>query len=337
MRKKIRVLVVDDSLFVCKALQRIITADPETEVAGFARDGREAMKKALSLKPDVVTMDVMMPGLDGLEALKGIMETRPVPVLMLSQFTSTGAELTLKALELGAMDFVDKSSAGIMEFQSLAGEILAKIKAICGNEPKTFRGGLSSIAGFTPGGNADVVAIGASTGGPPALHAVLQRMPAGINFGIVIVQHMPPGFTAALASRLDSACGIRVKEAAEGERIEPGTALIAPSGVHMKLQKDATVKLDHRPERSVHKPSVDVLFRSVAETFGPRSIGVVLTGMGTDGAEGIKEISERGGKTIAQDEGTSVIYGMPRAAAETGVLDVVAPLERITEKILSLA
>lgn len=335
----IRVLIVDDSLFVRKALMRVFSSDPAIEVAGVAMNGKEAFKKALELAPDVITLDVMMPVMDGLEALRAIMEMRPVPVLMLSQFTREGGELTLKALELGAMDFVDKSSASLMDFQLLAEEILVKIKTISRHKPKRLVPDGAPAKPYTPSGNIDAVAIGASTGGPPALQMILQKMPADIGFAIVVAQHMPKGFTGTLATRLDLVCDIRVKEAQDGDRMEPGTAYIAPSGIHTKLAKGKggrIIKLDPDPEELVHKPSVDVLFRSVAETYANRSIAVVLTGMGSDGAKGLPLVKKKGGITIAQDEGTSVIFGMPRAAAETGRLDEILPVTEIADRILEL-
>jgi two-component system chemotaxis response regulator CheB len=341
----IRVLVVDDSPFVRKALMRIFDSEPSTKVVGAARNGKEAVEKILFLKPDVVTLDIMMPVIDGIETLKIIMESNPVPVLILSQFTHDGSELTLKALELGAMDFVDKSTRGMMDFLLLASEIVSKVKAIAHNKPKKLGYEPSVLTGFSLRGLVDVVAIGASTGGPLALEMMLQKFPGDISFGILVVQHMPKGFTGPLAGRLDGKCDVRVKEAEDGDMIEPGQALIAPSGLHMTVKKVGSrksgvgshVKLDIEPLNTIHKPSVDVLFRSVAETYGSRSIGVVLTGMGSDGAMGLKDIKERGGTTLAQDEATSVIFGMPKIAIQKGVVDKVLPLTDIAEEILKRA
>lgn len=331
--RKIRVLIVDDSPFVRKALIRVFESDPATEVAGAARNGREAVEKALSLKPDVITLDIMMPVMDGIDALRAIMEHRPVPVLMLSQFTHDGAELTLRALELGAMDFVDKSTTGMMDFLSLANEILAKVKAISHHKPKRHAYSHFAPDEYVPQNLIDVVAIGASTGGPPALQVILQKLPPNIAFGVLIVQHMPKGFTATLAERLDSLCAFKVREAEEGDRVEPGTALVAPSGLHMRAM-DGAVKLDIEPLGVSHRPSVDVLFDSVADGYGRRSIGVILTGMGSDGAKGLARIKYAGGKTIAQDEATSTIFGMPRVAIETGAVDLTLPLTDIADEIL---
>ena len=336
--REIKVLIVDDSPFVRKALLRIFDSEPSISVVGVARNGKEAIEKTLSLKPDVLTLDIMMPVIDGIETLKIIMEQSPLPVLVLSQFTHEGAELTLKALELGAMDFVDKSSRGVMDFLALAAEITSKVKAIAHNEPKKLVYERRVLSGYRSQGVVDVVAIGASTGGPPALEMILQKFPQDISFGVLIVQHMPRGFTATLAERLDSMCAIRVKEAEEREKIEPGLALIAPSGLHMKTRKGSrAIMLEGEPLNLVHRPSVDVLFQSVGEAYGERSMGVILTGMGSDGAKGMGTIKEKGGTTLAQDEGTSVIFGMPKVAIKSGVVDKVVPLTEMAEEIMKNA
>ncbi len=335
---RIRVLIVDDSPFVRKALLRIFESEPSFTVVGVARNGKEAIEKALSLKPDVVTLDIVMPVLDGIETLKTLMERYPVPVLMLSQFTHEGADLTLRALQLGAMDFVDKSSKGLMDFLALASEIVTKAKAIAHNKPKAISYEPKVLSGYSTRGVVDVVAIGASTGGPPALGMILQKFPKDIGFGVLIVQHMPKGFTATLAERFNGICAIRVKEAQDRDRIEPGVALIAPSGIHMKVRKGGgSVALDEEPANLIHRPSVDVLFQSVAENYGSRSMGVILTGMGSDGAKGLKSIKEKGAMTLAQDEATSVIFGMPRVAINSGVVDKVVPLTEVAEEIMKNA
>lgn len=348
--RKIRVLIVDDSPFIQKALLRMFESESEIEVAGVAKDGKEAVEKVISLDPDVITLDIMMPGIDGIETLKIIMEKKPTPVLMLSQYTREGAELTLTALELGAMDFVDKSSTGLMDFSKLAKEIITKIKAIAGSKPHPAlipplarRNTESSKGGYKGKGIIDVVAVGTSTGGPPALQTLLPKFPADINFGLLIVQHMPPGFTGPLARRLDALCDIHVKEAEDGDRVEPGLALIAPSGLHMTVKKirnldfgsiEGKIKLDLEPLSAIHRPSVDMLFQSVAKHYGCRAIGVILTGMGSDGAKGIQMIKEHGGLTFAQDEATSTIFGMPRVAIERGIVDKAVPITSMAEEIL---
>lgn len=337
---KIRILIVDDSSFVRKALMRIFDADPHIEVVGVAGSGKEAVEKLPELKPDVITLDIIMPGMDGLDTLKLIMEKRPTPVLMLSQLTKQGAELTLHALELGAMDFVDKSTTGLMDFFDLAREITAKVKFIAGSKPMNIGERSNPLVSYRTNNVVDLVAIGASTGGPLALQMLLPKFSSDINFGILVVQHMPPGFTGALASRLDTLCDIEVRESEDGEEITKGKVLIARAGSHMTVKKTsetAFVRLSADPQGEMHRPSVDVLFSSVAENYGKRSIGVILTGMGSDGAKGLGEIKEKGGFTIAQDEATSAIFGMPRVAIEKNVVDKVLPVTAIAEEILRKA
>jgi len=339
---KIKILIVDDSSFVRKALLRIFDADPDIEVVGVARSGKEALEKVPLLNPDVLTLDINMPGMDGLETLKVLMESHPMPVLMLSQFTKQGAELTLKALEAGAMDFVDKSTTGMMDFFDLAKEIVSKVKSIAGSKPVRIWKHSEVLSLGRGRGLVDVVAIGTSTGGPLALQMLLPKFPGDINFGIVVVQHMPHGFTGPLAKRLDSLCEIRVKEAEEGDVVRPGVSLIAPAGIHMTVKKvqsrefglQRRVMLGLEPLHELHKPSVDVLLSSVARAYGDRSIGVILTGMGSDGAKGLGKIKEEGGFTIAQDEATSAIFGMPRVAIESNAVEKVLPITSIAEEIL---
>lgn len=338
--KKVRVLIVDDSSFVRKALMRIFSGDPAFEVAGTAASGSEALEKIAVLKPDVVTLDVVMPGMDGLETLRAIMESHPTPVLMLSQLTRQGTELTLRALELGAMDFVDKSSAGIMDFFELAEEIKGKVRSIAGGRPMRVGTGAHVLSSRDGRGKVDVVAIGASTGGPVALQMILPRFPGGINFSILVVQHMPRGFTGPLAQRFSTLCNVPVREAGEDDPIRPGEVLIAPAGLHMTVKRTnglSTVNLSLEPQGATHRPSVDVLFASVARNYGRRCLGVILTGMGSDGASGLKLIREAGGLTFGQDETTSAIFGMPRIAAENGAVDKVLPLDSIAEEILKNA
>ena len=371
---EIRVLIVDDSPFIRKALLRIFESEPSIAVVGVARNGKEAIEKVIELEPDVITLDIMMPGMDGIETLKIIMETKPTPVLMLSQYTHEGTELTLNALEFGAMDFVDKSTTGLMDFFGLAKEIISKVKAITGQKPLRIPSSSMALQDYKSRGIIDAVAIGTSTGGPPALQVLLPKFPKDISFGVLIVQHMPHGFTGPLAKRLDTMCQIHIKEAEEGDKIEPGVALIAPSGLHMKVDRNVAknrllrsarndikdnaqnchcearsaeaisskgegrlVKLDIEPLNSTHRPSVDVLFQSVADNYGSRSIGVILTGMGSDGAKGIRLMKEQGAVTLAQDEETSTIFGMPKVAIESGVIDKVVPITSMAEEILKRA
>lgn len=341
--EKIKVLIVDDSSFVRKALLRIFDAEPDIEVIGVAGSGKEAIEKVLLLNPDVLTLDINMPGMDGLETLKIIMESHPLPALMLSQFTKQGAELTLRALELGAMDFVDKSTTGMMDFFDLAKEIISKVRSIAGSKPVKIGKHEKALSVGKGRGLVDIVAIGTSTGGPLALQMLLPKFPRDINFAILVVQHMPPGFTDPLARRLDTVCDIKVKEAEEGDIVLPGVSLIAPAGLHMTVKKVQSpefgvrkiISLGIEPFEELHKPSADVLFASVAQVYGKRTIGVILTGMGSDGAKGLRALKEQGGFVIAQDEATSAIFGMPRVAIENNVVDKVLPITSIAGEILN--
>jgi two-component system chemotaxis response regulator CheB len=281
--------------------------------------------------------------MDGLETLKTIMESHPLPVLMLSQFTKQGAELTLKALELGAMDFVDKSTTGMMDFFDLAKEIISKVRSIAGSNPVKIGKHEKALSAGKGRGLVDVVAIGTSTGGPLALQMLLPKFSRDINFSLLVVQHMPQGFTAPLAKRLDTMCDIKVIEAEEGDIVRPGVSFIAPAGLHMSVKKvqgpefgvRKIISLGIEPFEELHKPSVDVLFASVAKVYGKRSIGIIMTGMGSDGAKGLGAMKGSGAFTIAQDEATSAIFGMPRVAIENNAVDKVLPITSIAEEILN--
>jgi two-component system chemotaxis response regulator CheB len=293
----------------------------------------------------VVTLDVKMPRMDGLEALGRIMAECPTPVLLLSTLTSDGGEITLRGLELGARDFVDKGSvAGNMNLLGLSAELLAKVRALAGvPRARLLRsatpGSATAAAVPRPGAErAEVVAIGTSTGGPPALQVIVPRLPAGFSAPVLIVQHMPAGFTRSLAERLDQRSRVRVREAEDGEPLRPGNALVAPAGRHLKVRRrggEAFVWLDEEPRGALHRPSVDVLMASLAKVFGKRCLGVLLTGMGSDGVDGMRAIRAAGGRTLAESEETAVIYGMPKAALEAGVVDQAVPLPRIADEILA--
>lgn len=333
--------MVDDSPFVRKALQKIFSGDAAIEVVGAAQSGKEALSLVESLAPDVVTLDVMMPEMDGLETLRVLMDRHPLPVLMLSQFTREGAELTLKALECGAMDFVDKSAPGAVDLLDLRDIIREKVRSIAGSKPLRIIPQTVVLRSNGAQGMADVVAIGASTGGPLALHMLLAKFPRDIAFSIVVVQHMPPGFTGPLAQRINAASQITVREASHGDLLEPGIAYIAPAGQHMTVRRTqhtdrsvSRISLSQEPGAELHRPSIDLLFSSIAKWFADRSIGVLLTGMGSDGARGLKAIRDAGGYTIAQDEATSAIFGMPKAAIEMGAAQDVLPITSIAEVII---
>ncbi len=332
----------------------MLSSAPDIEVADTASDGREAIQKITELRPNIVTLDVRMTGMDGITALGIIMRECPTPVLMLSSLTQEGAETTLKALELGAVDFIDKTRAeSSMNISLLANELIAKVRAISGVDIGKMRSTLSELPAASkpseeparqepdefirPSSRVEVVAIGTSTGGPPALHTVIPRLPSNFPAGVVVVQHMPPGFTKTLADRLNAQSSLAVVEAAHGEIVQPGKVLIAPAGQHIKLKKrngQCVVYLDAEPSDALHKPSVDVMMESVAKVCGKKSLGVLLTGMGSDGAVGMQAIRETGGRTLAESEETCIVYGMPKSAIEKGAVDKVVPLYNMANAIL---
>ena len=337
-KRKIRVLVVDDSAFVRKAVVRMLGEGADVEVVGTAADGEDGLAKARELRPDVVTLDIKMPKLGGLETLERLMAERPVPVLLLSTLTQEGAEVTLRALELGAMDFVDKSSVEPMSMLSLTRELVEKVRALGHARVKGRRRGKGRSAAPEKEEAAEVVVIAASTGGPSGLQLLVSALPAGLRATILIVQHIPRGFTRSLAERLDARSAIPVREAADGDLIEPGRVIIAPAGIHSRLRRRGArvrIVLDEEPRDALHRPSADVLMVSAASVFGPRTVGVVLTGMGSDGTEGLRAIQAAGGRTLAESEETCVIYGMPKAAVAAGVVSRVVPLDRMAEEILA--
>ncbi len=338
----IRVLVVDDSAFVRQALSRMLGNEADIQVVGIAVDGQDGVEKAAALQPDVVTLDIQMPKMGGLEALKRIMAERPVPVLLLSSLTREGAGVTLHGLELGAMDFVDKSRVqGNMNLLNLAEELKAKIRALAGVRPPMPTSSLLTAAVHATSPRSerqcDIVVIGTSTGGPPALQAIIPRFPVDLAAAVLVVQHMPTGFTRSLAERLDARSGVPVREARDGEDVEAGTVLIAPAGTHTKLRKKGAlvrIALDDEPRGSLHRPSIDILMASAAKVYGPRVLGVLLTGMGADGVLGLRAIREAGGRTLAESEETCAIYGMPKAAVEAGVVDRSVRLDLMADEIL---
>ncbi len=354
----VKVLIVDDSIFMCKALSKILEKDPDIKVVGVANDGEEGVRKAKELNPDIITMDVEMPKMDGLTALGIIMKESPRPVLMVSSLTKEGAETTIKALSLGAVDFIPKelyhSDVAGINLDKIEKQLLEKIKAIAGKKNMISRmsvaaanavskteSGSSSTAtltrSFSAIAKADIVAIGVSTGGPTALQAIIPKLPENLPVPVVIVQHMPAAFTSALADRLDSMSKIGVKELKDGEKLLRGNAYVVPGAYHAEIKRAGgpIARLTEEPKDSVYRPSVDVTFSTLAEHFGPKVIAVMLTGMGHDGLEGTKKIKEKGGKVIAQDEATSVVYGMPKAVFEAGVVDKVVSLDKIAEEIVN--
>ncbi len=335
---KIKVLVVDDSALMRRVIWGLLEEDPEIQVVGSAVDGQDAIEKVHQLKPDVVTLDVEMPKLDGLQTLGYLMSENPVPCIMLSAYTPRGAETTLKALDYGATDFVQKPSGAIsLNLERVKDELLAKVKVAKGIDLKRlpFRGGSEGGARALvlkpkpPVDRGSVVAIGTSTGGPRALASLLPALPKAFPAPVLVVQHMSAGFTASLAARLDKECPNRVKEAEQGEILEAGTIYLAPGDWHMEVVREGgvvKVKLDQRPPVLGVRPCVDLLFQSVADVYGAKAVGVVLTGMGRDGAKGLKAMKAKNARTLAQDEASSVVYGMPRAAYASGAVDQVLSL-----------
>jgi len=328
------VLVVDDSLFMQKVISNLLSSDPKISVVGTARNGEEALCKIPELKPDVITLDIEMPRMDGLTTLKHIMKTHPLPVIMLSALTQEGAEDTFKALAYGAVDYVPKPSGQIsLDLKLVKNELIAKIKAATSAKLLKHRIKNLSLVAKSFDSKDKVITIGASTGGPQALTEILTRLPKDIP-PTLIVQHMPSGFTKAFAERLDKTCKFEVKEAERGDRVSEGLALIAPGDYHMTVAKNGRIQLEKGSRINNVRPAVDPMMYSAAETYGSKVIGVLLTGMGRDGAKGMKAIKEKGGITIAQDEKTSVVFGMPKAAIEEGCVDVVLPLHKIPLEIV---
>jgi two-component system, chemotaxis family, protein-glutamate methylesterase/glutaminase len=344
-----RVLVVDDSAFMRIALARMINCEPDLEVVASASCGSCALEKINVLDPDVVTLDIAMPGLDGLTTLRCIMKEFPRPVIIVSASTRKDADITLAALTAGAFDYVPKQlDPASLDITHIKSDLVARIRAAAQarrnhsplvhsrKTPKTER---IKDHRFVPVIAREIVAIGVSTGGPKALEQILPRFPVDLPVPIVIVQHMPVGFTGPFAERLDALCSIGVLEAAQGELIQSGVAYIAPAGTHMRVSRRASdaqliVSLDSQARDALHIPSIDVLMKSVAELFHSRAMGVIMTGMGSDGAEGISAVFHEGGLTIGQDEATCAVYGMPRACSELGVLSRMVPLLDIPKQII---
>lgn len=340
--KKIKILIVDDSPLIRKVLYEILSSDSEIEVVGTASDPFIARDKILRLKPDVITLDVEMPLMNGITFLKRIMHYKPLPVVMISSYTRRNCELTVEALASGAVDFVSKPFDNFTEGMAvLKDEIIAKIKAAAHCRVK--RPSTASLVPIYPSISSQdfpedrIIVIGASTGGTQAIREILHRMPKGIS-GIAIVQHIPPEYTKVLAKRMDELSQVQVKEAENNQRLRKGWALIAPGGKHMRLRKDPEgyyVTVEDGSLTDLHRPSIDTLFYSAAECAKNKAIGVILTGMGRDGAKGMLALKKEGAFTIAQDENSSVVFGMPKAAIELGAADEIVPLEQIPEVIIS--
>lgn len=343
-RKKIRVLVVDDSALMRKLISNLLEKDPDIEVIATAIDGCFALTKVEQLNPDVVTLDVDMPRMDGLTALGEMVSKYHTPVVMLSSLTTRGAALTMQALEKGAVDFVCKPVNSAL-LADMSDELIQKVKTAARTNlfamsvqllPAPVKKTLL-IAGQGRG-SGKIVAIGASSGGPHALRYVLPRLPANLDAGIVIVQHMPKSFTGMLAHWLNEICELEVKEAESGDLALPGKVLIAPGSSHMRIRstpRGSEVFLEDGAPVNGHKPSVDVLFNSVANECRTRATAVLMTGMGSDGALGLGEIKRAGGYTVAQDKDSCAVYGMPRAAIEKGFADEIVPLTDLASHLAS--
>ncbi|UKE67988.1 chemotaxis response regulator protein-glutamate methylesterase [Xanthomonas cerealis pv. cerealis] len=347
-----RVLIVDDSAVVRQMLTEILSRAPGIEVVGSAADPILAREKIKRLNPDVITLDVEMPRMDGLAFLENLMRLRPTPVVMISSLTERGADTTLQALALGAVDFISKPKLDVARgLEEYAEEIIGKVKAAAKAKVRA----LDRPAAARPAGNAvaapsavstlkfrttdRLIAIGASAGGTEALRVVLEGMPADAP-AVVMTQHLPAGFSTAFADRLNRHSAMAVREASEGEAILPGHAYLPPGGKHLQVVRDGArwrCKIDDGPPVNRHKPAVDVLFQSVARNAGANAIGAVLTGMGDDGARGLLEMLQAGASTLVQDEATSVVWGMPGSAFRLGAAQEVLPLDRIAERLIALS
>jgi len=351
---KIKVVVVDDSALVRSLLTEIINRQRDMCCVGAASDPLVAREMIRELNPDVITLDVEMPRMDGLEFLSRLMRLRPMPVVMVSTLTEQGAEITLRALEMGAVDFVAKPRIGISSgLTELAGDIVDKIRVAASAHVSRHPGPAAAPAGANATARTTsteppraplprlstekVICIGASTGGTEAIREVLMQMPADAP-AIVITQHMPPGFTTSFAARLNTLCRIRVEEARDGQRILPGHAYIAPGGRHLRIDRSGSnyvaVVEDTEPVNR-HRPSVEVLFRSAARVLGPNALGVMLTGMGADGAQAMREMKDAGSYNYVQDEASCVVFGMPRMAIQSGAAHEVLPLNQIANALLT--
>jgi two-component system chemotaxis response regulator CheB len=368
MSSPIRVLVVDDSALMRKMVTEMLSQDDGIAVVGQARDGADALTKVEALRPDVVTMDVEMPVMDGVAALAEIMQRHPTPVVMLSSLTQQGAEMTLRCLDGGAIDVVGKPGGSIsLNIAAVAADLIAKVKVAARvrlkplgsshpapegsphpagknltlpspSERRGFPEGKESYPRPSLTGNrpSRALLIGSSTGGPRALQVLIPALPATLGIPVVIVQHMPPGFTASLAQRLNAASPLCVREATVGDRLEPGVALVAPGGYHLEFDAQGRVVLTEEPPIHGVRPAVDVTLASLTHLFNGNLTAVLLTGMGRDGARGLKSLRDRGGRTLAEDESTCVVYGMPRAAQELGGVERLLPLHQLADALTEI-
>lgn len=342
----IKLLIADDSAFMRKAISKIAEKDPKIRVIGFAKNGQEAIEKAKELRPDVLTLDIEMPLLNGLEALRIIMKECPLPVLMISSLTKQGAKETLEALELGAIDFIPKNLSYVsLDILKLEKEIIEKIKLIAKKKHHIKMAGIyknPEIHKKESGkysGDYRLIAIGASTGGPGAVQSIITSLPPDLPCPVVIAQHMPAGFTKSFAERLDSLSKVKVKEAENDEYIQDAIVYIAPGNQNTALvRKGAKVALsiNNKKAESPYKPSVDILISSASQIYGRKVLGIILTGMGNDGLLGMRELKKNKGFIIAQDEETSIIYGMPKAVIDDSLADVISPIQNIVKEVMRI-
>ena len=347
----IKVLVVDDSAFMRKAISTMLDKDPGIKVVGMAKDGQEGLEMVRQLNPDVVTMDIEMPRMDGLTALRHIMMEAPRPVLMVSSLTTEGAEATLKAMELGAVDFIPKQLSKVsLDIVKIERDLIERVKTVAVRKMRHTRPRPAAAPrpsaqvaarpapSMTGRPVRDVVAIGVSTGGPPVVQQVLSSLPENFPASIVIAQHMPAAFTGPFAKRLDSVSKISVKEAETGDVLRPGHAFVAPGGKHIVLDQKVSrvdVVVTDQPADALYKPSANVLISSVAKAVGKRGLGVILTGMGSDGCEGVRDLKERGGRALAQSDSTCVVYGMPKAIVDESLADEIVDLDDMAGSIMA--
>ncbi|BAJ65143.1 protein-glutamate methylesterase/protein-glutamine glutaminase [Anaerolinea thermophila] len=343
--RPIRVLVVDDSAYIRKVVSEMLSRDPLIQVVGTARNGRDALEKVQALQPDVVTLDLIMPELDGIGFLKEQMRRRVLPIIVVS-IASENGELVVQAMENGAVDFVQKPTALASErVYEIQEDLIAKVKTAANIEPARISTSISIPAApiaapAERAGKVDAVVLGISTGGPQALAQLIPALPGDLPVPMAVVLHMPPGYTALFAARLNEISRLEVLEAAEGDEMRPGRVLLAPAGQHLTLRRTpesrVVAALSLRPLDTPHRPSVDVLFKSAAEVYGSRLLGIVMTGMGNDGTSGAAWIKSQGGTVIAEARESCVVYGMPRSVVEAGLADFSVPLQGMAEAILKM-
>jgi two-component system chemotaxis response regulator CheB len=343
--KRLRVVIVDDSMFMRAAIAKTLSAGP-FDVVGQAKDGKEALERIVALSPDVVTMDFNMPGMNGAETVRALMAQRPTPVVMFSAHTRQGAKETFDALAAGAVDFVTKPAGEVsVDLTKIADELMRKLAAAAQAKPRiaavpmpSSRSASGGTPAFVrtatmPGGLPRLCVIAVSTGGPSALSEVIPKLPSDLRYAVVVVQHMPAHFTAALAERLDGESQVAVREAVAGERPMPGEVLIAPGDHHLEFDDRGAIVLTDGPHVNGCRPAADVTMISAARVYGRRTVGIVMTGMGKDGAAGALAIKRADGKTMAQDKDSSVIFGMPKAAIDAGAIDDISPLSEIASRL----